>query len=178
MPTSYTTSWGTTPPLIATCEKPNKTGRFSSHRIRTVENRGGDPDGDPRAGQVATIAAPGEGRILGRQASFLTAESLKPASAIRRDGGMCRPPAKAGRGRFRGTGSPGCRGSDRDSALRSLCGGNRDRIGFHGRSSVRVVADRVSVSFLGSQRQDCLVRLVGSPLWASHAAPGRGCYPG
>jgi hypothetical protein len=36
--------------LIATGENPNKTGHFSSHRIRTVENRGGDPGGDPRAG--------------------------------------------------------------------------------------------------------------------------------
>ena len=36
--------------LGTTCEKPNKTGHFSSHRIRTVENRGGDPVGP--AGQV------------------------------------------------------------------------------------------------------------------------------
>jgi hypothetical protein len=46
--------------------------------------------------QVATIVAPEEGRILGRQASFLTAESLKPASAIRRDDGMSDPAANAG----------------------------------------------------------------------------------
>ena len=85
--------------LIATCGKPNKTGPFSSHRIRTVETLAGTRG----PAQPATIVAPEEGRILGRQASFLTAESLKPASAIRRDDGMsdlarqCRPPANAGR---------------------------------------------------------------------------------
>jgi uncharacterized protein (DUF934 family) len=57
---------------------------FSSHRIRTVENRGGDP----RAGQVATIAAPGEGRILGRQAlpsgpCILSLSRLQQDEAVR-----------------------------------------------------------------------------------------------
>jgi hypothetical protein len=84
--------------LIATCEKPNKAGHFSSHRLRTVENRGGEP----RSAQIAIIRPMAKVRILRNQASFLTAESLKPASAIRRDGGIsdvacqCRPPAKAG----------------------------------------------------------------------------------
>jgi hypothetical protein len=49
---------------IATSEKPNKTGRFSSHRIRTVENRGGDP----RHGQTAIIVASAEARILANRA--------------------------------------------------------------------------------------------------------------
>jgi hypothetical protein len=82
-----------------TCEKPNKIGHFSSHRIRTVENRGVDP----RSAQIAIIRPMAKVRILRNQASFLTAESLKPASAIRRNDGIsdvacqCRPPAKAGR---------------------------------------------------------------------------------
>jgi hypothetical protein len=46
--------------LTASCGKPNKTGHFLSHRIRTVENRGGDPDRGPRAAKLPPLRLPGK----------------------------------------------------------------------------------------------------------------------
>jgi hypothetical protein len=65
------------PPAHRDVEKPNKTGHFPSHRIRTVENHGGDPGGNPWPAQAAIIAPPVEARILGRDRPLLCAESLE-----------------------------------------------------------------------------------------------------
>src|SRR3954454_13303608 len=67
--------------MIAMCEKPSETGHFSSHWIRTVENR----SGEPQSAQIAIIRPMAKVR---NRASLLTAESFNPASAIRRDGGI------------------------------------------------------------------------------------------
>ena len=55
--------------LTATCEKPSKTGHFSSYRIRTVENHGGDPGWGPWLSQVAIIRLSAEAKSLENKGS-------------------------------------------------------------------------------------------------------------